>query len=138
MDVKLKLEHVVWLKRREELNPSLDAARSNCRRLSSNWYPPITIEVLGFAPPSTNPRHSTSPLTNTIEFAPKILQTTLLFCRTRPMVGTAAPPRVLYTFFELKQTLNGATAATLVMFMEAAALMKALVKALYMEVSMTV
>ena len=47
MDVKLKLEHVVWLKRREELNPSLDVARSNCIRLSSNWYPPITIEVLG-------------------------------------------------------------------------------------------
>ena len=31
--------------------------------------------------------------------------------------------------------LNGATIATLMMFMEAVALMKALVKALYMEVS---
>ncbi|KAJ6922120.1 hypothetical protein NC652_015930 [Populus alba x Populus x berolinensis] len=72
--VKLKLAQVVCLNNREELKPSLEAARSNCRRLSSNWWPPMTIEVLGFTPPSTNPRHNTSSLTCTIEFAPKILQ----------------------------------------------------------------
>ena len=72
------------------------------------------MEVMGLTPPSTKP-HSTLSLTYTIEFAPMVLQNTLSFCRTRSMLGTEGPTRVLWTFFELKQTLNGATAAALVM-----------------------
>lgn len=136
--MKLKLEHVVCLNRSDELNPSLDVAKSNCSKLSSNWCPPMTIEVLGFSPPLTNPRHKTSSFTCTIEFAPKILQYVLSFCNTRSMLGTEGPTRVLSTLSVLKQTSNGATAAALVMFMAADSVMKASVTALNKEASRTV
>lgn len=124
VDVKLKLEQVVWRKRREELKPSLEVAKSNCRRLSSNWCPPITIDVLGFTPPSTKPRHITLLLTCTIEFAPKILQYTSLLCSTRSIWGTAGPTRVLPMPVESKHAPNGETDSTL------GALANSLVKAL--------
>ena len=126
--VKLKLAQVVCWNNSEELKPSLDEAKSNCRRLSSIWYPPITIEVLGFDPPSTNPKHSTSLLTWTIEFEPNTLQNTLSLCRTKSIWGTAGPTRVLPMFLELKHAPNGATDATLGTF--ASSLMKALMTAL--------
>ena len=113
LEVKLKLAQVVCRNSSEELKPSLDVAKSNCRRLSSSWCPPITIEVLGFKPPSTNPKHSTSLLACTIEFAPKILQNTLSLCRTKSIWGTDGPTRVLPMCLELKHALNGATDVTL-------------------------
>ena len=93
MDVNLKLEQNVRRSNSELLKPILEEAKSNCRRLFSNWYPPITIEVLG-APPSTNPRHDTlsSLPTWTIEFAPRMLHNTLLLCKTRSIWGTDVDP----------------------------------------------
>lgn len=35
LEVKLKLAQVVWLNSNDELNPSLDLAKSNCNKLSS-------------------------------------------------------------------------------------------------------
>lgn len=134
----MKLAHVVCLPKSRELNPSLDAAKSNWKRLSSSWYPPITIEVVGSEPPLTNPRHTTLSLTCTTEFAPYILQITFSFCRTREIVGTAAPRRVLKMLSVLKHAPKGATEATLVMFIAAASLINAVVTALKIEDSKTV
>nr|GMD71040.1 hypothetical protein Csa_3G150005 [Ipomoea batatas] len=99
------------------------------------------MEVLGSTPPSKTARHSAffpESLRSTMEFDPVIVQLALCPCRTRVIHGTDAPSRVASTLSGLKQTSNGLTAATLVMFLAAAALMKAFVTALKMEVSRTV
>ena len=62
-----------------------------------------------------------------------ILQTVFWFCSTSPMVGTAAPKRVATTFSLRKHTSNGATEATLVMFLAAEAFTKASITALKMS-----
>lgn len=107
-DVKLKFAQVVCLNNREELNPSLELVKSNCKRLSSSRCPPITMEVVDSTPPSTNARQETSLLTWTIAFAPKTLQnTSSLFCSTKSIGGTAGPTLVTPNSSESKHSLKG-------------------------------
>ena len=101
-EVKVKPTQVVLWSKREELNPSLVVSRSNCKRLSSIWYPPITIDVFIERPPFIIPKHhksASSLVVLTIEFDPVILQTASGLCITRSMVGTLGPIGVVVTSF---------------------------------------
>lgn len=101
-EVKVKPTQVVPWSKREELNPSLVDSRSNCKRLSSIWYPSITIDVFIERPPFIIPKHhksASSLVVLTIEFDPVILQTASGLCITRSMVGTLGPIGVLVTSF---------------------------------------
>lgn len=74
----LKPVQLVPLDRSEELKPNIIPCKSNCSKLMSNWWPPISMDG---SPLSTNPKHQTSTssfflVILTVEFDPKIYQIT--------------------------------------------------------------
>nr|GME03786.1 hypothetical protein CR513_14339 [Ipomoea batatas] len=82
----------------KEVKPSIEVPKLNSKRLSSNWYPPITTEAPCPNPPSKNPKHITPSPTFTIAF---ILHFTISLCNTNSTLGTTSDPTTL------KQASNG-------------------------------
>ena len=113
-DVKLKFEQVDLRPTKEGKKPSLEVARSNCKRASRCWKDPRIIDFGSYWPLLWKAKHMTvSSFSDTTEFTPKNVQLTLpLPCNAKVMSGTLYPSLVGKAVDALKHVSKGLTGAT--------------------------